>query len=87
MSENTNANNNELKNQVHKEVKEDVKEYTRLRPPNIIIENSRWNMGTTQDQTPLPQDQTPLPKPVLKRSEQPVISLAGYIDSDIESEL
>ena len=80
MSEKTNANNNELKNQVHKEVKEDVREYTRLRPPNIIIENSRWNMGTTQHQTPLP-------KPVLKRSEQPVISLAGYIDSDIESEL
>jgi hypothetical protein len=71
--------NNELKNQ-QKVVKQDVKEYTRLRPPNIIIENSRWNMGPTQRQTPLP-------KPVLNRSEQPVISNDGYVDSDIESEL
>ena len=82
MSENTNNNNNKNieKNQLQKVVKQDVKEYTRLRPPNIIIENSRWNMGPTQRQTPLP-------KPVLNRSEQPVISNDGYVDSDIESEL
>jgi hypothetical protein len=80
MSENTNNNKNIEKNQLQKVVKQDVKEYTRLRPPNIIIENSRWNMGKTQDQTPLP-------KPVLNRSEPPVISNVGYVDSDIESEL
>jgi hypothetical protein len=82
MSENTNANKNIEKNQnqLQKVVKQDVKEYTRLRPPNIIIENSRWNMGPTQRQTPLP-------KPVLNRSEQPVISNVCYVDSDIESEL
>jgi hypothetical protein len=80
MSEKPNANKNIEKNQLQKVVKQDMKEYTRLRPPNIIIENSRWNMAPTQHQTPLP-------KPVLNRSEQPVISLAGYNDSDIESEL
>lgn len=71
------------KREVQKEVKRDVQDYTRLRPPNIKIENSRWDLGL--DNKVASGDMTPLPKPALKRSVQHVID--GYIDSDIESEL
>jgi hypothetical protein len=71
------------KREVQKEVKRDVKEYTRLRPPNIKIENSRWDFDL--DNKIASGDKTPLPKPALNRSVQHVID--GYIDSDIESEL
>jgi hypothetical protein len=64
-----------------------------LRPPNIIIENSRWNLDSNDntmagDMTALPLP-LPLhiPMPVLKRSEQTIISKDNYTDSDIESEL
>ena len=60
-----------------------------LRPPNIIIENSRWNLDSNDntmagDMTALPLH---IPMPVLKRSEQTIISKDNYTDSDIESEL
>ena len=71
------------KREVQKEVKRDVQDYTRLRPPNIKIENSRWDLDL--DNKVASGDMTPLPKPALKRSVQHVID--GYIDSDIESEV
>ena len=70
------------KREVQKEVKRNVQDYTRLRPPNIKIENSRWDLVLDKIAS---GDMTPLPKPSLKRSVQHVID--GYIDSDIESEL
>ena len=76
------------KREVQKEVKRDVHDYTRLRPPNIKIENSRWDLDLDKiasDNKIASGDMTPLPKPALKRSVQHVID--GYIDSDIESEL
>jgi hypothetical protein len=77
------------KREVQKEVKRNVQDYTRLRPPNIKIENSRWDLDldnkTASDNKIASGDMTPLPKPALNRSVQHVID--GYIDSDIESEL
>ena len=76
------------KREVQKEVKRDVQDYTRLRPPNIKIENSRWDLDNkiaSGDMTPLPKLAS-LPKPALNRSVQHVIDDC-YIDSDIESEV
>ena len=82
------------KREVQKEVKRDVQDYTRLRPPNIKIENSRWDLDNkiaSGDMTPLPKlaslsKLASLPKPALNRSVQHVIDDC-YIDSDIESEV
>jgi hypothetical protein len=95
------SDNNNVKTEVQKEVKQDVQAYTRLRPPNIKIENSRWNLDLNEkiasgEMTPLPKLATfpkvapipfplQIPIPVLNRSIQPVVD--GYIDSDIESDV
>jgi hypothetical protein len=60
-----------------------------LRPPNIKIENSRWNLDSNDNTTAGDMTALPLhiPMPLLKRSEQTIISNENYTDSDIESEL
>ena len=91
-------NKNDVSTEVKNEVKQDVQAYTRLRPPNIKIDNSRWDLDLDEkiasgEMTPLPKlaatkpatSNLQIPIPVLKRSVQLVVD--GYIDSDIESEL
>ena len=92
---NTTNTTNNVKTEVKHEVKQDVQSYTNLRPhlrpPNIKIENSRWDLDSNDNTTA--GDMTALPKfvslnipiPELKRSEQTIIS--NNTDSDIESEL
>ncbi len=83
----TNTNtNNKFNNEVNNEVKHDVQTYTRFRPSNIKIENSRWNLDSNHNTSAGDMTALPLSIPVLKRSEPAIISNDSYIDSDIESD-